>query len=315
MPITKAGLKTIFITKAGQIEQSSPSYPFALGLRTPGDMIITPVNEQKDHLDRYLRNMYKVKVESSTFQCALPDLKTFLNVYLADAEVDAQIVVMDKWGDGSHKLFQFEQAALTSPGFDFEYMVSEKEKNCKIILECDLHYQEAKLAIDSAQVQGINPWLQNTANGLGNSGIKFGKYTGSHLIDVKSPSGTDLFSRSSIVTHKLNLKPKGSRSEYGRLLADYLTVNIEIVSRDNRVETMQTLFNRDQEVYIKLVYRLDNGNSETFIFNQGSLTCKNEFKRGDSEVYSKVTYGADVPLSLITIDESDPNNIIFSVTP
>lgn len=313
MAITRAGLKAIFLTKYGQIEQSNPSYPFALGLRSAGELLFSPVNEVKDYRERSLRNMQKIKVTSSTFQAGLSDLKTFIEQYCADGKVDSQVVLVDKWSNGDNKLFQFEQEHAL--GFDFEYMISEKEKSCAITLEADLEYLQARTALDSAQVQTLNPWLANSNNGAGSAGIQFSKYSSQFLTQVKSPSGNDLFPKDSIVSRKLSLKTKGSKTAYGRTVVDYVTVSFEIVSRDATIEMYQGIMGRDQEAYLKLVEQTGVNKSETFEFQTGALTFSNEFKRGDSDAYSKVVYSADVPLGNITFDLSDSNNPKMTVTP
>ena len=133
-------------------------------------------------------------------------------------------------------------------------------------------------------------------------GVDFNKYKMPYTLSVESPAAASICSDVDFESRKLSIKTKGKKSAFNSSFIDYLTVNIELVTRDASIAKLIT--QRNKGISPAFIWKESNGGSyyDAFDFAAGALAQKSEFKNSDNERVLKITYEADIPLFDFTFE-------------
>lgn len=286
--MSRAGIKQLLLCDLGTLS-SSPANAVVMGLRNSCTMEISPYKPVKDYRGRELPNMDNVKVESETFQPSLRILKKLID--FTNHNCDAQITsVKQNSSAADGDVYRFE--GVNSPGIDFELLYSAEKRIIRVTLERAYPNEvlDGMLNVFESQAQIILPSLSNQ------EGVDYTRYRTPYSLAVESPLSVSICSGADFESRKLSIKTKGKKSAFNSSFVDYLTVNMELVTRDASIARLIT--QRNKGISPALLWKESNGGSfyDAFEFSAGVLAQNSEFKNSDNERSLKIIYEADIPV-------------------
>jgi len=286
--MSRAGIKQIILCSLGTLS-GSPADVVALGLRNNCTMEITPYKSVKDYRNRELPNMDNIKIEAESFQPSLRMLKKLIDFTNHNCDVQAASVKQAS-GSAGGDVYRFENA--NSPGIDFELLYSDEKRSMKITIERAYPRETADGLLNLFTTQSAA-----AVSGLLNSeGIDYSKYRMPYTLSIESPASVYICSEADFESRKLSIKTKGKKSAFNSTFVDYLTVNIELVTRDSSI--LKLITQRNKGVSPAFIWKESNGGIyyDAFEFGAGVLGQKVEFKNDEDERTLKIVYEADIPL-------------------
>ncbi len=286
--MSRAGIKQIVLCSQGTLS-SSPANPVALGLRNNCIMEITPFKTIKDYRGRELPNMDNIKIEAESLQPNMRMLKKLIE--FTNNDCDAQITTArQNSGGASDDVIRLEGA--NSPGLEFELIYTAEKRSIKIGIEraYPKEIADSLLSVFDTQQGSIIPGLSNT------EGIDYSAYRMPYILSLESPPGESICSANEFESRKLSIKTKGKKNTLNSSMIDYLTVTIELVTRN--ASAARLIAQRTKGISPSIFWKESNGGIfyDAFEFGAGILAQKSEFKNSDEERLIKIIYSADIPL-------------------
>ncbi len=284
--MSRAGIKQIVLCGPGTLS-GTPANPVPIGLRGTGTMEITPFKTVKDYRGRELPNMDDVKIEAESFQPSLRMLKQLIE--FTNHNCDAQVTSV-KQNLSAGEVYRFE--GENSPGIDFELIYSADKRSIKVTLE--RAYPAGVLAsiLSESALLGaaIIPGLLNE------EGKDFSRYRMPYTISIESPAETLICADTDFDSRKISIKSKGKKSAFNSSFVDYLTVSIELSTRNSSIASLLEQRNKGISPFIK--WKESNGGNyyDAFEIAAGVLAQKTELKNSDDERLIKIVYEADIPI-------------------
>jgi hypothetical protein len=307
--MSRAGIKQIILCDLGTLA-ASPANVVAMGLRNNGTMDITPFKTIKDYRNRELPNMDNVKIEAESFQPSLRMLKKLID--FTNHNCDAQITsVKQNSSASSDDVYRF--TGDNSPGIDFELVYTPEKRSIKVTLERAFPKEtmDSLLNVFETQQAISIPGLPNE------EGVDFAKYRFPCTLTIESPLASQICSEHHFESRKLSIKTKGKKSVFNSSFIDYVTVGIELVTRDSSIAKL--LSQRSKGISPSFYWKESNGGIyyDAFEFSAGVLAQKSELKNSDEERTLKIIYEADIPIYDLSFefgagkggDESDTEGV------
>lgn len=301
MSYSKIGIKSIVFSEKNAL-LTSPSYPVFPGVRLPATMTIKGHNEPTDFRDRKLRNMLNVLLEVTTLQtrttqgnfALLGILAYFCKTGGADLQVIGQESVFstDKFiGD----IYNFT-GVNNFMGIDFEYMLSPKGREVKIMFEVAKSYNDIKAIIDASETAESCATV-NAQSTTGYAGYDFTKVEMPVLRDIDSPIDTSILNVEDIDDWKITFKSKGNKSNLtNRSIVNYITTTLELTTLDASTTNLKSWLAKSQ--YLNTVLQIQTGDvSESYDFKLGVLSHSDEITIGDENRNAKFVWNADIPVT------------------
>lgn len=286
--MSRAGIKQIVLCDLGTLA-GSPANAVAMGLRNNGTMEITPFKTIKDYRNRELPNMDNVKIEAESFQPSMRMLKKLID--FTNHNCDLQVTsVKQEASASSDDVYRF--TGDNSPGLDFELVYTPDKRSIKVTLERAYPKEIIDALLNVFETQGAA-----TIPGLANEeGVDFSRYRFPYTLAIESPSASQICPDSSFESRKLTIKTKGKKSAFNSSFIDYLTVSIELSTRDSSIAKM--IAQRNKGVSPSFCWKESNGGIyyDAFEFSAGILAQKSELKNSDEERLIKIVYEADIPI-------------------
>jgi len=286
--MSRAGIKQIVLCDLGTLS-TSPANAVAMGLRGNCTMEITSFKPVKDYRGRELPNMDNVKIESESLQPSPGMLKKLIG--FTNHNCDAQVTtVRQSASAASDDVYRFE--GVNSPGIDFELIYSADKRGVKVTIERAYPKEVLDGLLNVFETQSAVS-ISSLANP---EGIDYSRYRMPYSLSIESPLGTNICSASDFESRKLSLKTKGKKSAFNTSFVDYITVNMELVTRDASIARM--ISQRNKGISPVLIWKESNGGSlfDSFEFAAGVLAQKSELKSSDEERTLKIIYEADIPI-------------------
>lgn len=286
--MSRAGIKQIILCDLETLS-TTPANVVAMGLRNNCTMEITPFKSVKDYRGRELPNMDNIKIEAESLQPSIRTLKKLID--FTNHNCDAQVTSV-RQGSSAASDDVYRLAGVNSPGIDFELVYSSDKRSIKVTLERAYPKELFDGLLNVFETQSVV-----AISGLPNEeGIDFTKYRLPYTIAVESPLTERICSGSEFESRKLSIKTKGKKSAFNSSFVDYLTVNIELVTRDSSIAKMMA--QRNKGISPAFLWKESNGGIyyDAFEFAAGSLAQKSELKNNDDERSLKITYEADIPV-------------------
>lgn len=292
--MSRAGIKQIVLCDQGTLS-ASPANPVALGLRNNCVMEITPFKTIKDYRGRELPNMDNFRIEGESLQPNMRMLKKLIE--FTNNNCDVQITSARQSSlPGSDDVYHFD--GVNSPGIDFELIYSGDKRSMKIIIEraYPKEVSDSLLSTVESRTGILIPGLANQ------EGIDYSRYRMPYILNLESPSGESICQGSGFESRKLSIKTKGKKNAYNSSQIDYLTVTMEIVTRN--ASAAREIAQRNKGVSPYLLWKESNGGIfyDAFEFAAGALAQKSEFKNSDEERNIKIVYAADIPVFDFTFE-------------
>ena len=307
--MSRAGIKQIILCDLGTLA-ATPANAVAMGLKNNCTMDITPYKTVKDYRNRELPNMDNIKIEAESLQPSLRMLKKLID--FLNHNCDAQVTtVKQSLSSSSDDVYRLTED--NSPGIDFELNYTTDKRSIKVILEraYPKEVMDTMLNVFETQPAISIPGLPNE------EGIDYSKYRLPYTLSIESPLASQICSEHDFESRKLSIKTKGKKSAFNSSFIDYVTVSIELVTRDSSITGMIT--QRNKGISPAFYWKESNGGIyyDAFHFNAGVLAQKSEFKSSDDERTIKIVYEADIPVYDIQFefgtgkgsDESDSEGI------
>jgi hypothetical protein len=307
--MSRAGIKQIILCDLGTLA-SAPANAVALGLRNNCTMEITPYKTIKDYRGRELPNMDNIKIEAESLQPSMRMLKKLID--FTNHNCDLQVTsVKQNSSAASDDVYRF--AGENSPGVDFELIYSGDKRSIKVTLERAFPKELFDSLMGVFETQSVI-----SISGLPNEeGVDFARYRMPYTLAIESPVSTRICSDADFESRKLSIKTKGKKSAFNSSFIDYLTIGVELVTRDSSIAKLIT--QRNKGISPAFLWKESNGGIyyDSFEIAAGILAQKSELKNSDEERTLKITYGADIPLYDLSFefgtgkggDESDTEGI------
>jgi len=299
---SQAGIKALGIMAIGSI--ASPTYFTPMGLRGKSVVTFEEFNQPETHRAQKLRNMVNIKIDTGTLQGSggKSDLYTLFSLvnFVKQGGVDAQVVLME--GAKASNIFTGDVLNFSGDdhlGIGFEFNLSPKGREHKVMLEAAVHYTRAESIIlaakTNAQLAGFN-----AGSALLNQGIRYDYYAAPFLSSLQAPSGTDLFDKTDWKNWNLSIKTVGEKSELNnRDHVNYCEVVFEFIGSNAGImnDKIQTMLAKANEVGLVLGMGLDSGTTQTLSFAPGQLALNQVLTFGDDERSIKMTWSGQVPVN------------------
>lgn len=311
--IAKSGIRACMLAKKGTLS-GTPLKVFYVGDKLSGGYLqISDADTIEDYLKRPLRNKIGFKSEQKSLQVRIKELDTLVS-YVKDRGADMQIVTSIERGlttsqyEGIFNLF-----GDNAPGVDFEFVRSPKENSCNIITELNYDYETGKALVSAAQTNVINTDLAATR---GRSGLDLKKAPKPAISIIGDPDNNPIYeSKEEVLDYKLTVKTAGSKSTYGRTIADYLEIEFMFQLMGPNVAKIAEILNSDMDkAYLfsspLWAYNASNVWSlgyEAFYFYSHCSTS--ETKIEDDKRTLNVTMKTQVPLTDVVFDYADGERV------
>lgn len=286
--MSRAGIKQIILCDLGTLA-TIPANVVAMGLKNNCTMDITPFKTVKDYRNRELPNMDNIKIEAESLQPSIRMLKKFID--FTNHNCDAQITsVKQSSSSSSDDVYRLTEE--NSPGIDFELNYGTDKRSIKVILEraYPKEVMDSLLNVFETQSAIVISELPNE------EGIDYAKYRMPYTLSIESPLASQICSEHDFESRKLSIKTKGKKSAFNSSFIDYVTVTIELVTRDSSIARMA--LQRNKGISPSFYWKESNGGIyyDAFQFGAGVLAQKAELKNSDDERILKIVYEADIPI-------------------
>lgn len=299
--IARSGIRASMFSRKGTMA-TTPLNIFYVGLKKGGGFVeISDAEVVEDYLGRPLRNKVAVKTEQTSLQARIKELDVVLG-YVRNRGADMQVVsVLDRGQttnpiEGIYNFFGED-----APGIDFEFVRSPKENYLKIITELNYDFATGQALIQAAATNAINTDLALTSQ---KTGQDITKYVKPGLSVIGDPDNTPIYeSKEEVDDYKLTVKPKGNKTAYGRLIADYIDVEFMVVLRGPNVEKIDEILSRDMNAALLFSCPIiaPNANNvmspgyEAFYLYNSMFTTKTRLE--DDKRLLTITYKSAIPLT------------------
>lgn len=312
MSFSKEGIRSIALANIDTL-LSSAVYPYAPGIRTPAMLKITGYNEPTDFRERKLRNMLNANLEVTALQSRIDtgNLKTLalLAYYALQGGVDVQMIGMESTlgtGKYSGDIYSFTGVS-NFMGLDFEFSLSPKGREVKIILEVAKAYADIRAIIEAGETAESCDTI-NALAVVGYAGYDFGKIEMPVLRSVDSPLSTPLINIQDVDDWELTFKTKGNKSAAtNRTNVNYVTCTFDVTLKNASNDFLIDIANKSQ--YLNLAVGIDSGTkAEIYDFAAGVLSNSKEIAIGDNERTTKLMFTGDIPIKDFTTFVNNPVN-------
>jgi hypothetical protein len=291
-------IATVGINQVALADLSSqPTGEVLLGLRPKGQFVFTeePV---MDYRDRPLQNRFNFRGEFGHFQPTLDDLNSAVGQWCVDGGVDAEILATPHQGGAAASGGCFQFFGANGMGYDFEWIMSNDDRQMKHILEYSPQgYAAGKAIIDAADSNTPVTWTGT------NYGIVTGQHRSPYIADLTAGAPHEL---ARLLSYNLTLKSVGVKDLYNRTQCNYINAKLEFVTRKAKIADIVTQLGYDMSLAVTFQeYNLTTTYYDKFIFNAGVLMKTSETTIGDDERLLKLTYEGSFPLANMSIDTSE----------
>lgn len=318
-----SGIKSIAIAGINSL-LSTPSFPFAFGLRLSTALKMSSYEPVVDYRDRKHRNMINFKLDASTIQGQgsqgnMGVMQT-ISHFVVNGGCDCQMI-----GEGASyssalgayvgDVYNF-CGLLNHMGIGFDFTISPKGRELKVPLEVAIPYDDAKAIIAAATTNESCGYLNEYGSTHGFARIYTAHYAAPYLTSVEAPSGTVLFNIADLDDWRINYKTKSEKAKLtNRDKVSYVTVTHEITPSLASASKILEVLNKSHGV--QLVMRVRMGNvSEVYQLNAGVAPFDPEFNIEDKVRDGKLVFSSDVPVlefHRALNDALSSNNLILSI--
>lgn len=270
-----------------------------LGLRLPAKMMFEddPIDIEKG---RKLLNYTKVTITAETLECDYNMLQDFIQVYLVDGMVNAQIhtaaqqPALDSRGLKGNEVFNFGWTPNGNGylGFTFKYRESynaagEKKTSAIVTLTLTLEKNEMDLIISAAltNLYTVPVFTKSKVNP-------------GHIIDIQHPNGlTSLLDKSDLSSYTLEIESvgDGEPSLYGREQSDYLRTKIDFITKVAGILKYKGLANTDELSPLYIYEKISDTVRTLKQFNYGALSRSLPLEISDKRRLT-ISFMGDIPI-------------------
>jgi hypothetical protein len=307
--IARSGIRASMFSRKGTMAKT-PLNIFYVGIKKGGGFVeITDAEVIEDYLGRPLRNKLSIKTEQTSLQARIKELDVILG-YVKNRGADMQIVsVLDRGQTTNAVEGIYNFFGEDAPGIDFEFVRSPKENYLKVITELNYDYATGQALIQAAATNAINSDLALTSQ---KTGQDITKYVKPGLSVIGDPDNTPIYeSKEEVDDYKLTVKPKGNKTVYGRLIADYIDVEFMVVLRGPNVEKINEILSRDMNAALLFSSPIiaPNANNvlspgyEAYYLYNSMFTTKTRLE--DDKRLLTITYKSSIPLTDTVVEFGD----------
>jgi len=311
--IAKSGIRASMFAKKNTLN-GTPTNIFYVGNKLSGGFLeIADADTIEDYLKRPLRNKIGIKTEQKSLQARIKELEILIG-YVKNRGADLQVVTsIERGASDSPTEGIFNFFGVDAPGIDIEFIRSPKENSCKISTELNYDYDAGKALIAAASTNDINGDLDDTDY---RSGLDHTKYVKPAISIIGTTNNVPFYeAKEEVMDYKLSVKTAGSKSAYGRTIADYVEVEFMFQLMGPNVTKINEFlsYDMDKAVLFSLPIWAKNTNNvmslgyEAFYFYNHVFNTNVRIE--DDKRTIQITYKSLVPLTDVIFDYADGERV------